>query len=204
MSYELYAAFVSATVLLILLPGPNVAVIVANSMSHGVRYGFITVAGVSSGMAIQLSLTILGLAGLLALVSTWFEWLRWFGVAYLVFLGFGIWRAAPIDLSTARPQPKSRREIYLKAFVVSLTNPKTLLFYAAFLPQFVSSEHARAPQLVILAATFIAIALVLDCGWVLFANRARGALGITGRLLNRLTGGIILAAAAGLAAARAP
>ena len=140
MSLELYLAFVAATVILILIPGPNVALIVANSVAHGVRYGLLTVAGTSSAVVIQLLLTIAGMTTFLSVMANWFEWLRWIGVAYLIWLGIRAWRAPPVDLTKARPEPRSARAIYLRGFLVSLSNPKTLLFYGAFFPQFVSVE----------------------------------------------------------------
>lgn len=204
MALELYAAFVGATVVLILIPGPNVALIVANSMTHGTRYGLVTVAGTSTAMVLQLSATVLGLGGLLALLAGWFEWMRWLGVAYLVYLGVQAWRAPAADLGAARAQSGSLREMFLRGFVVSLTNPKTLLFYSAFLPQFVVPAVDPTAQLTLLAVTFLAIAAVLDSVWALAASRARVVLGVSGRLLNRVTGGILLTGAVGLALARKP
>lgn len=202
MSLELYGAFVIATAVLMLIPGPNVALIVANSVSRGLRHGLMTVAGTSSAMVLQLALTVLGLAGLLALLSGWFEWLRWLGVAYLVYLGIKAWRAPATDLNATSASGKPMWELFVQGFFVSLTNPKTLLFYAAFLPQFVSPGHAETPQLLLLAVTFLVVAVVIDSGWALLAHRARYVFGVSGRLLNRLTGGLLLSAAAGLALAR--
>lgn len=204
MTPELFGAFVAATVVLILVPGPNVALIVANSISHGPRYGLVTVAGTSSAMVIQLAFTVLGLTGMLALMAVWFEWLRWLGVAYLVYLGITTWCAPATDLKGAKPLAKSAREMYLRGMIVSLTNPKTLLFYAAFLPQFVSTEHDQAWQLTLLAVTFLFIAMVLDSAWALLAHRASRVFGLSGRLLNRLSGGLLLTAATGLALVRRP
>lgn len=204
MALELYAAFVGATVVLILIPGPNVALIVANSMTHGIRYGLVTVAGTSTAMVLQLSATVLGLGGLLALLAGWFEWVRWLGVAYLVYLGIQAWRAPAADLGATTALSGSLREMFLRGFVVSLTNPKTLLFYSAFLPQFVVPAADPTAQLTLLAITFLAIAAGLDSVWALAASRARMVLSVSGRLLNRVTGGIFLTGAVGLALARKP
>jgi threonine/homoserine/homoserine lactone efflux protein len=204
MSIELYLAFVAATVVLILIPGPNVALIVANSVAHGARHGLVTVAGTSAAMVIQLSLTILGLSGFLALMASWFEWLRWLGVAYLLYLGIAALTAPSTDLTTVKPTQSAPARMFLRGFLVSLTNPKTLLFYSAFLPQFVSPGADTTTQLMILAATFLAIAVVLDGAWALLASRARRFLSLNGRLRNRITGAFFLSAAAGLALARKP
>jgi threonine/homoserine/homoserine lactone efflux protein len=202
MPLDLYLAFVAATVVLILIPGPNVALIVANSIAHGARYGLLTVAGTSAAMVIQLALTVLGMTALLAAMADWFEWLRWIGVAYLLWLGVQAWRAAPVDLTQARPQPRSRGAIWLRGFLVSMTNPKTLLFYGAFLPQFISAEASLTQQLILLSVTFLAIAILLDATWALLAARFRGVLAVDGRLRNRLTGGLLIGAGIGLALAR--
>lgn len=92
--------------------------------------------------------------------------------------------------------------IFARGFLVSLTNPKTLLFYAAFFPQFLNPQAPVAPQIVTLSITFVALALLLDGGWALLAARFRGALAMRGRLRNRLTGGALMGAAFGLALAR--
>lgn len=115
-SIELYAAFVAAAGLLILMPGPNVALIVANSIAHGARYGLLTVAGTSSAMLIQLALVVFGLTAIVSFLAAWFEWLRWLGVVYLLYLGVRTWRAPAIDLTKTDAQPRSLRAIYARGF----------------------------------------------------------------------------------------
>jgi homoserine/homoserine lactone efflux protein len=202
MSFQLYLAFVATATLLILMPGPNVALIVANSLAHGARHGLWTVAGTSSAMLIQLVLTVLGLTAVLSLLADGFETLRWIGVAYLVFLGLKTWRATPVDLTKTKAQSGSARSAYLRGFVVSLTNPKTLLFFGAFLPQFVRSQADPTEQLSVLAGTFLALAMLFDASWALMAHQFRGALAGKGALRNRLTGGLLIGAGLGLALAQ--
>lgn len=203
MPIELYLTFVAASVLLILMPGPNVGLIVANSIAHGRNYGLVTVAGTSTALAVQLLITAFGMHSVLGLLADWFEWLRWIGVAYLLFLGVQVLRAPPDDLTKVRPQPRSRRAIYLRGFLVSMTNPKLLLFFGAFFPQFLSPEHGPlGPQIALLATTTLVIGVALDSCWALLAGRFRGVLAMRGRLRNRLTGGLYLAAGLGLATAR--
>jgi homoserine/homoserine lactone efflux protein len=199
---HLYLAFVLATTILMLIPGPNVALIVANSVAYGTRFGLLTVAGTSSAMVIQLGITALGLSAVLGVLAQWFEWLRWIGVAYLIYLGVRQWRAAPVDLTATRAMPRSSSAIYWRGFLVSLTNPKTLLFYGAFLPQFVTPERAPAMQVLVLSATFLLLAILLDGSWALLSGRARGLLAARGRLRNRLSGGLLVGAGIGLALAR--
>ena len=198
---QLYLTFVAATAILIMIPGPNVALIVANSVAYGTRYGLLTVAGTSSAIVVQLALTGLGMTTVLGVLADWFEWIRWLGVAYLAYLGVKQWRAEPADLTRIKPQPKSFRAIYARGLFVSLTNPKTLLFYGAFFPQFISLDRPLAPQVVLLSLTFLVIAAGIDSGWATLASRARALLAVRGRLRNRLSGGLLIGAAAGLALA---
>jgi homoserine/homoserine lactone efflux protein len=201
MSIQLYLGFVLATTILILIPGPNVSLIVGNSIAHGTRYGLLTVLGTSSAVVVQLAFTALGLTATLDLLADWFDWIRWLGVAYLLYLGIRQWFAAPVDLTRIRPQPRSLRSIVLRGFLISLTNPKTLLFYSAFFPQFVMPDAPIAPQVTLLSLTFLAIAVGLDSGWAMLAGRVRGALAIRPRLRNRLSGGCLIGAGIGLALA---
>lgn len=198
----LYLAFVAATTVLMLIPGPNVALIVANSVAYGTRFGLVTLAGTLTAMVVQLTLVTLGLSAALGVVGAWLEWLRWLGVAYLVVIGVRQWRAAPVDLTRTRPEPRSARSIYLRGLLVSLTNPKTLLFFGAFFPQFLSPDHALRAQLLLLSVSFIALALVLDSCWAVLAGRVRGFLAVRGRLRNRVSGGLLIGCGIGLALAR--
>ncbi|HUN44938.1 MAG TPA: LysE family translocator [Stellaceae bacterium] len=199
---QLYLAFVLATSILMLIPGPNVALIVANSVAYGARFGLLTVAGTSSAMVAQLAVTALGMTAVLETLAYWFEWIRWLGVAYLLYLGISQWRAPAVDLTRTKPQPKSVREIFLRGFLVSLSNPKTLLFYGAFFPQFISTDAPLEGQIALLSLTFLVLAVLLDGGWALLAARARGFLATRGRFRNRLSGSLLIAAGLGLALAR--
>ena len=199
---SLLLAFVAAVTVLMLIPGPNVALIIANSVTYGPKYGLLTVAGTSSAMVVQLCLTAFGMTELLGSLGAWFEWLRWIGVAYLVYLGIMQWRAPSVDLTRTRPEPKSPSAIYTRALLVSLTNPKTLLFYSAFFPQFVSMDKHVGTQIAILSVIFLAVAVLVDAGWAVLAGRVRGVLASRGRLRNRVSGGFLIGAGAALALAR--
>jgi threonine/homoserine/homoserine lactone efflux protein len=200
---SLFAAFVAAVVVLMLIPGPNVALTVANSVTWGTRYGLLTVAGAVCAMIPQLALTALGMTAALREAGAWFEWIRWLGVAYLFFIGIRQWRAAAEDLTRIRAQPRSARAIWLRGFLVSLTNPKTLLFYGAFFPQFIDPARPLGPQLALLCVTCPVLAVAVDGTWAVLAGRARHVLAAHGRLRNRISGGMMMGAGVGLALARA-
>jgi len=202
LSPSLYAGFVAATVLLMLVPGPNVALIVANSLVFGARVGLVTVFGTIVGMIVQLSVAALGVTALFGALAEGFNTLRWLGVVYLLWLGVRDWRTPAGDLS--RIAPVSPRRIFTRGFLVSLTNPKPLVFYAAFLPQFLVADAPLGRQMAILSVTFVAIGFVVDSGWAFAGARARGLVARFGRARNRLTGAILVGAGAalGLALAR--
>lgn len=204
MSLDLYLAFVAASAILILIPGPNVALIVANSVAHGTQFGLLTVAGTSSAVVVHLALTVLGATAILSFLAASFDWLRWAGVIYLVWLGVRAWRAPAVDLAGTEAQARSVKLIYGRGFLVGLTNPKTLLFYGAFLPQFITPGPTVADQLLLLAVTFLVVATVLDGVWAILAGRLRRLLTAHVRLRNRLTGGLLVGAGLGLALARRP
>jgi len=200
MNMTLYFAFIAATTALILLPGPNIMMIVSNSIAYGPKRGLATVAGTSAAMAVFLSLTTLGMNSLVLAASDWFEWLRWGGAAYLIYLGVQQFRAPPVTESAAGP-PMALSRAFAQGFIVSATNPKVLLFYAAFLPQFVDPAVPVLPQMLLLSVTFLVIAAGLDSGFALAAGRLRGIFANPrlGKLQNRLTGLLLISAGLWLA-----
>ncbi len=204
MDPQLYLAFVLATTILILIPGPAVTLILATSLAHGARAALVTVAGSSSAIVIQLAITALGMTSLMLLLSEWFEWLRWAGVAYLVYLGVQHWRVSAEASPDQTARTPSSNRLYWRGFVVNATNPKTLFFYAAFFPQFVELDRPLALQLIVLCATFLIIATLLDGTYALLGGRLRGLLGAPRwiRLRNRLTGSLLIGAGLGLALVR--
>ena len=201
MSLSLYFAFVAATVVLLLIPGPNLALLVANTVSRGRSAGFATLAGTTAAMVPQLALTALGMSALIAGAAQAFSALRWLGVAYLVYLAYRAFTAPGEKLAVAAAQRQPLARLALRGFLVSLTNPKTLFFFAAFFPQFVDPAAPAAPQLALLSATFLGLAAVLDSGWILLAARLSRYLSGNGRWRRRLTGTALLGAGLGLALA---
>ena len=204
MSLELYLAFVAATAVLILIPGPAVALIVANALAHGTRGALVSVAGVSTAVVGQLVLVGFGMASAMALLSEWFEWLRWLGVAYLVYLGIRQWRAAPVALGDIAAPSVSRARLYWTGVVVNATNPKTLFFFAAFFPQFLDPTRTLGPQIALLCVTFLVVQTLLDGSYAILGGRLRPWLTsrARARVRNRVTGGLLVGAGLGLALAR--
>lgn len=199
-STAVYSGFIAATAVLMMIPGPNVALIVANSATHGPRAGLLTVLGTSAAMVPQLVLTVLGMTALMTTLAGVFEWVRWAGVAYLAWLGISYWRAPAKALDVA-PR-KMSRDMFWRGFVVSATNPKTLLFYGAFFPQFIDPAGDAVAQGSLLAVTFLCVALLIDSIWAIMAGRLREVLSLRPRLRQRISAIFMVAAAAGLAAIR--
>jgi len=198
----MYLAFVGASVLLVLTPGPMVAYVVATTLSHGLRHGFMALIGSAAASAVQLAIVVAGLSLILTAAGEAFFWIKWIGVVYLVYLGVKALRAPVEDLEVEAGFARSGRRTIVEAFFVNLTNPKALLFHGAFLPLFISPSAPATPQLVLLAVTFVVVAAVLDGCWALFAARLKPVLARVGRWRHRMTGGVLLTAAAGLALVR--
>ncbi len=198
----LLPGFMLATLVLIMIPGPNVALIVANSVAYGTRYGLLTIAGTTPALILQLALTTLGMTGAITVLGAGLSALRWAGVAYLIYTGLQQWRAPAPDLAAIVPQLRSPWLIWSRGFAVALLNPKTLLFFSAFLPQFIATDRPAGPQLVLLSAVFAVLMVAGDSLWALAAGKARPFLSRRGRLTNRLSGGMMLGAGVGLALAR--
>jgi threonine/homoserine/homoserine lactone efflux protein len=193
-------ALIAATIVLILIPGPNVALIVANSLRHGMRIGVITSLGTTVGIALQLLIVVLGMAALIEVIADALTWIKWIGVAYLLYIGVRTWREPASDLSDIKAQSQTRA--FWRGVFFAVINPKTLLFNAAFLPQFVGNTSDAGGQLLQLAGIFMTVIIIGDALWAVFAAATHGWLGRFGRLHNKISGGFLLGAGLGLALSR--
>jgi homoserine/homoserine lactone efflux protein len=203
MELHVYIAFVIATMIMIALPGPSVLLTVAHSISFGWKSGIVTVAGATAGIATQLAIAAIGLTSLLNVVAGAFEWLRWMGALYLIYLGIKQWRSAsdPVELKTSSV---SKKNIFFQGLVITITNPKSLIFIAAFLPQFIKTTNPLGPQLAIIVPTFLVITFTVTSVWAVISGKAREFLRSQSALqaVSRTAGGLMIAAGIGLAAAR--
>jgi threonine/homoserine/homoserine lactone efflux protein len=205
MSIELYLAFCLATAVLILMPGPIVTLVVAQSLRHGTGTGLATVAGSSLGNAMLVAAGALGLSTAFVLLADLFELIRWLGAAYLIYLGLREWRARGGTLDDAEAGARrTKTAVFWQGIVVAITNPKTILFYAAFFPQFIDPGAPLGPQLVLMSVSFVVIATTFDTGYALLAGRLRGFLtgGRRARIRSRITGALLIGTGIGLALAR--
>ncbi len=167
----LLLAFVGASLVLALTPGPAVVYIVARTLAQGRACGLTSVLGVALGNLANAVGAALGLAALFAVSSVAFTVVKWVGAAYLVYLGIQLWRSPPAVASDAAQVPrKPLRRIFRDGFLVAMLNPKTTLFFAAFLPQFMDAHANPLLQTLSLAGVFIAIACCTDLFYVLTAS----------------------------------
>lgn len=171
---DLYLGFIAAACALIAMPGPNTTLIVGNTIAHGTAKGLATLGGTLSAATIQLIVIIFGLTETMELMADWFDKLRWLGVAYLVWLGIREWLSkTSTEQDATRPPTRRTHTFYWQGVMISLTNPKTLAFFAAFLPQFVDQARPALPQLATLAVTFMILAALGDGTFCLLAGRIR-------------------------------
>ena len=187
-----------ATAILVMIPGPNVALIVANSIRYGFGMGAMTVLGTTFGVALQLVAVVLGMAAFIELAAEALTWIRWAGVAYLVYLGIRTWNEPAEDLSKVAAAPV----MFWRGSMIAVVNPKTLLFSAAFLPQFVVENGSASGQLAMVAIVFLAVLSLGDMIWASTASSSRRLLDRFAGARNRITGGFLVAAGVGLALAR--
>jgi homoserine/homoserine lactone efflux protein len=198
---DLYVAYVLACVLITIIPGPTVTLIVANSLKHGTRAGLLNVAGTQLGLGLMMAILAIGLSSVIAAMGWWFDWLRYAGAAYLVWLGYKLLRSSG-SLEEQRVAP--RGGFFLQGFFVLMANPKALLFFGAFIPQFVDARGNYVAQIVILGLTAMLVALVTDGAYAVLTGRAgtwlsRGRV----RLVSRVSGACLIGGGVWLALTRA-
>jgi len=203
MALDHWLAFVAASAVLLAIPGPTVLLVISYALGHGRRSASSTVAGVALGDFTAMTASMLGLGALLATSAALFSGLKWVGAAYLVFLGVKLWRA-PVGEGTvdaAAPAARPSR-IFLHAYAVTALNPKSIVFFIAFLPQFLDGQRAVLPQLMIFEASFLVLATANALTYALLASAARRTIRQprVQRAVNR-TGGTLLIGAGALAAA---
>jgi threonine/homoserine/homoserine lactone efflux protein len=201
MSIETWLAFVAASAVLLIIPGPTILLVISYALGRGLRAALPVAVGVALGDFTAMTLSLLGLGALLATSALLFTIFKWAGAAYLVWLGIALWRAG------ARLEVQGRKDeapafgMLGHAWLVTALNPKSITFFIAFLPQFIDPTVGFWNQMLIFEATFLGLAFANAIGYGLIASRARGlvqnrrAIGI----FNRVGGSLLIGA--GLAAA---
>ncbi len=174
MPVELWIAFVAASAVLLVIPGPTILTVISYSMAHGRRAKLPLVAAVALGDSTALAVSLLGLGALLARSAFWFTAVKWVGGLYLVYLGIRLLRAGIGPHALPAPAaPGSRWKLFANTYLVTALNPKGIVFFVAFLPQFISPSADVTQQLWLLAATFVVMATVNATLYAVFAGSAR-------------------------------
>ena len=202
MDISLFPVFLIVSFGMIVIPGPNVLVIISTSILHGRIRGLQAVAGTSLAMLVQLVVVGVGTSWFITMLASGLNFLKWFGITYLLYLGAK-------HLKQAVRAEDKRLEIsgatsFARGFVTSLTNPKTLLFFSAYLPQFVSAPQHYAFEISILSITFLLMAILLDSCYAVFTDRLKSAASgrFPGKLGDGISGTLYLGAGAWLATSR--
>ena len=191
-----WLAFVAASAVLLAIPGPTVLLVISYALGHGRRSAAAIVAGVALGDLTAMTASMLGLGALLAASALVLAGLRWLGGAYLIYLGISLWRA-PVGASASAASPAARPlKMFAHAYAVTALNPKGIIFFVAFVPQFIDATRAFPPQMLILVSTFVVMATLNSLAYAMLASAAGSRLRQprVQRAVNR-TGGSLLVGA---------
>ncbi|MDX5379395.1 MAG: LysE family translocator [Halomonas sp.] len=197
MNIELWLAFVAASAVMLAIPGPTILTVMSYSLASGRRAKVPLIAAVALGDSTALAMSLLGLGALLATSAFWFTAVKWAGGLYLLYLGIKLLRAgASTSVVLTPPESVSRWKLFGNTYLVTALNPKGIVFFVAFLPQFLDTTMPVTPQLWVLAVTFVALATMNATLYALFAASARRLL-TTPRAQRgfHLVGGSLLSAA---------
>jgi threonine/homoserine/homoserine lactone efflux protein len=202
MSLELFAAYLLACIVFTLVPGPTVTLIVANSLTHGTRAGLANVAGTQAGLAVFVGVLAIGLASVIETMGHWFDWIRFLGAAYLIYIGIRMWRSSG-KLDQPGQTPRPRGGFFLQGFLVMLSNPKVLIFFGAFIPQFVDPSGNYVAQVFVLGLIAMLTAAITDGAYAILTGRARGMFTQARvRLVSKLSGVFLIGGGVWLALTR--
>jgi len=198
MPLELWLAYVATSAVVLAIPGPTILLVLSYSIAHGRKATFPVVIGVALGDSVAITLSLIGLGTLLATSAFWFTIIKWIGGCYLIYLGIALLRGAgkamPEQAQQARPS--TPRKLFGNAFIVTALNPKSIVFFIALLPQFISPDHPVTSQLWILGVTFVVLATIGATSYALFAASIRRWLASARaqRAYSMVGGGLLLGA----------
>lgn len=201
MSIETWLAFAAASCIMLAIPGPTILLVISYALGHGRKTALATVTGVTLGDFTAMTASLAGLGALLATSAMLFTVLKLIGAAYLMFLGIKLWRApivtGPLGDNDNLPEEKPLK-IMMHAYVVTALNPKSIIFFIAFVPQFLDMSKPFLPQTLILEATFLTLAALNSLIYVFVADMARGFIrkASVQRAVNRTGGTLLIAAGA--------
>ena len=196
MTIEIWLTFVAVVVVFAVIPGPTVILVVGQAISHGKKSVIPLVSGVLLGDFVAMSLSLLGMGAILATSASLFFALKWFGVLYLIYLGIKTWRENPSISTTFEVINVPKQQMFKSSFLVTALNPKDIIFFVAFLPQFINPESETLPQLLILMFTFLGIVSITITSFAIFAGLVSHKIQNYNarKKLNRIGGGALIGA----------
>ena len=205
MTFSTWAAFVAASAVMGLIPGPGVTTIVGYALGSGRRTALASVAGIALGNGIAMTLSLAGVGAILAASALAFSVLKWAGALYLIGLGLHtLWRSGRAALPAAKTDAISPRAAFLGNFADGVLHPKTITFYVSFAPQFISPQESYLMQTALLTLTFCLVVAATDTAYALAASGAGSLLKRADVAVwsKRASGGVLIAAGVATAAAR--
>ena len=199
MSIETWLAFVAASAVLLAIPGPTILLVISYALGHGRKVASATVAGVALGDFTAMTASMLGLGALLATSAALFTVLKWIGAAYLIYLGIKLWRAlASSQMAGGEDEEPAERplRIFLHTYAVTALNPKSIMFFVAFLPQFLDLSQPLLAQMAVFETTFLVLATLNATLYALLASMARSTIRKPGvqQIVNRAGGTLMIGA----------
>ena len=197
MSLEMWIAYVIATTIVLVIPGPTILLVISQAISHGRRAVIPLVTGVTLGDFTAMTLSVLGLGAILAASAALFSVLKFIGAVYLIYLGIKLWRSNPDKPKISFAATKASNSLLFKGtFIVTALNPKSIAFFVVFLPQFINPQSQTVPQLLILGATFLLLASINATLYAVFAGHLRDTMKSSRvrRWFNRCGGSVLIGA----------
>ncbi|AEV37679.1 LysE type translocator [Pseudovibrio sp. FO-BEG1] len=196
MAIEVWLTYVIACIILLIIPGPTVLMVSSYGISQGLRAVVASALGVSLGSILLISVALAGLGAVISTSALLYDLLQYAGATYLIYLGVSMWRRKSVVKGQLGVTATSRFHIFRDTFLVSAFNPKDMLFFVAFLPQFVDDTVPVIPQFVLLAVTFVVLGGINTMFWTSMAGSCRAMLtgGKSARRLNRIGGTGLLSA----------
>jgi threonine/homoserine/homoserine lactone efflux protein len=198
MSFELWLSFAVASAVLVAMPGPTVMMVVSFALTKGKRAIPASTLGVAAADFTAMTVSLMGAGALLAASALLFTVVKYIGAAYLVYLGLKMWRSAneAAALELAANEIGRDNHVFWRCYIVTVLNPKGIVFFTAFLPQFINQHEALLPQFLILEATFVGLASINTVLWALAAGSLRSRFARPGfkKVVERAGGGFLIGA----------
>lgn len=199
MQFETWLILLVTLIGLSLSPGPNGLLALTHGAMHGCRKTSFTILGGAVGFIVIIALCMFGIGALIKSSVIWFTLLKWLGGLYLVWLGIQVWRSPPVtNVANVMSTDTKGGTLFRQGLFAATTNPKVLLFFSAFLPQFIDPQRSLMPQFAVVALTFVGTETLAEFALASAANRIRPWLARVGRRFNQICGGMFVAIGAAL------